>query len=74
MQDEMSRAKQELLRSCPSAAHVILKELEKRVEVVHCEECMHFDGLQEETGVCWKTGLIKRRGGYCDEGVRKECD
>lgn len=72
MQDELSRAKQEVLRSCPSAAHVILKELEKRIDVLRCEECMHFDGLQEETGVCWKTGLIKRRSGYCDEGERKD--
>lgn len=74
MRDELSRAKQEVLRNCPSAAHFILKELEKRVEVLHCEECVHFDGLQEETGVCWKTGSIKRRSGYCDEGERKECD
>lgn len=72
MQSELSRAKQELLRSCPSAAHVILKELSKRVEVVRCEECVHFEGLQEETGVCWKTGLIKRRSGYCDEGGRRD--
>ena len=72
MQDELSRAKQELLRNCPSAAHVILKELEKRVEVTKCEKCAHFDCLQEETGVCWKTGWIKRKDGYCDEGERKE--
>lgn len=36
------------------------------------EECVHFEGLQEETGVCWKTGLIKRRSGYCDEGERRD--
>lgn len=72
MQSELSRAKQELLWSCPSAAHVILKELSKRVEVARCEECAHFEYLQEETGVCWKTGLIKRRSGYCDEGKRRD--
>lgn len=41
------------------------------VNVVWCEECAHFDGLQEESGVCWKTGLIKRQSGYCDEGERR---
>ena len=72
MQDELNRAKQEMLRSCPSAAHVILGELKRLQEQpVRCSECTHFDSLQEETGVCWKIGWIKRKDGYCDEGERR---
>ena len=66
MQDELSRAKQEILRSCPSASHVILAALESRVEVVRCRKCRHYD---EE--VCWRHGLVKRSDGYCDEGVER---
>ena len=71
VRDELKFAKQEVLRSCPSASHIILNELEKRVEVVRCRDCRHSEGGGAEEVCCWKYGYVKRSDGYCDEGVER---
>lgn len=63
MQSDINRAITLMIQECPAAAHIIQAELKKRVEVVRCKDCKHWD---KETGWCTEhSSFIDERGVFC---------